>query len=163
MTDSYKSELPDEVLLTLGQIAAEMSTLEQMLQFVLWHMLGLHGSVSKGLAITGPLQLNQKVELFRALVALEDEPFKARALGIATLLDNVRPERNRKLHAVYGVSEERIIAITLGSDRRSLKETDVKLEDLRTTRDEIVEARDKLIRCYLSKFGEPYSSPQKPE
>ena len=150
--------LTKDDLAILGEIAVSMSSLEHMVQAVIWWLLNL--SVEKGLIVTGPLALNQKTEMLAALAkGLSAEASKT-LKNIITDIDIVRPERNRKLHAVWRHNENmEKIALTLGKDRRSIKETKVVTKDLEDARDAIKRVEFSLIHWFIG-YAQAHPSSQ---
>ena len=135
LSDLLKGLTKDDLAI-LGEIAVSMSSLEHMTQAAIWVLLNL--DEDRGLLITGPLQLNQKTELLRGLAKKLPPEDSSTLSNIISDIDRVRPERNRKLHALWRHNNAmEKIAITLGSDRRSMKETKFSTADLVNTRDEI--------------------------
>lgn len=148
LSDLLKGLTKDDLAI-LGEIAVSMSSLEYMVQAVIWWLLNL--STENGLIVTGPLALNQKTEMLAALAknlrSEEAETLK----NIINDIDRVRPERNKKLHAVWRHNETmEKIALTLGKDRRSIKETKVVTKDLEETRDAIRLVEFSLIHWFIS-------------
>lgn len=133
---------------TLGEIAVSMSSLEYMVQMVVWNILKLESEI--GIIITGPMQLNQKMEMLAALT-VKLPSGSAELKEIIKKIEAVRPERNRKLHAfwIHNQTQEKV-ALTLGSDRRSMKITNVSSEELIQAMTDIKEAENQLVQWFLA-------------
>lgn len=122
-------------LVLLGEIAFYTSHIEYHLHQVLWHLLEVNPK--RGMAITGPMQFNQKVDLLLSLI--EEMPEKDHALiSAAKMIEKARPERNRKLHAFWiweGKTRRKRAAILLSSNRRLFKLVPVSYKDIEEARD----------------------------
>ena len=118
----------------LGEIAFHIAFMEYHLHQVIWHLLKI--TPEHGLAVTGPMQLNQKLDLLKALI--KEMPKKDRLLIRAVeMMEKARPERNRKLHAFWawqGQPSKKRIAITLTGNRKRFKAEHITHKDIKDAR-----------------------------
>jgi hypothetical protein len=127
-----KFPVSDQELQLLGEIAVHMAIVEFHVNLIIAYLL--HLTEEDGLLITGPMQLNQKSDLLLSLI--KQLPKEDRFLvALHKLLDGLRTERNRKIHAFWVWFMGERCAMVLGSDRRSWKHVPVTTEDIIYTRD----------------------------
>jgi hypothetical protein len=152
--------LAKDDLAILGEIAVSMSSLEYTADASIWVLLGLGEKM--GLMVTGPLSLSQKTEMLYALSKTLSDTEADTLNKIIKEIDLVRPERNRKLHAIWNVDSSMTkVAVTLGSDRRSFRKTTITSDDLVNTRDSIRHANLLLSDWFVGFFRQHYPSPEK--
>jgi len=132
----------------LGEIAFHIAFMEYHLHQVIWHLLKV--TPEHGLAITGPMQLNQKLDLLMALIKQMPEK-DALLTEAAQMMDKARPERNRKLHAFWawqGPRNNNRIAIILSSNRRKFRSEPITHTDIRNARN-LVFVASSLLNTWL--------------
>lgn len=138
--------LSKDELAVLGEIAVATALAEHFVHIAIWYLLKLDDD--KGLAVTGPLQLNQTISLLGALAALDNRKVVSKKLiPIVQALDKARPERNKKLHAIWVHDTELTsrFAKNLRGDKRSFMESNVTLDDLLEARETVRAAGGALV------------------
>jgi hypothetical protein len=157
---SIIDEIPDDYLKSIGKITVSWSYLEWCIDFLIWALIEITDSPSKGISITAHLNFTVKYNMAMSLaeIYLADTSNKEKHDLIRESLkeaDRLRVQRNKICHTAWFSKEDKIFSYNF-SARAKLKSdvVSVSIEELNSFSDEVNNCYGKLLGLNQSIISE---------
>jgi len=154
----HPQSLPATYYRYIGEVVFRWTLLEEHLQTIVWHVMGLDWK--QGRLLTFGANADLKIEMFEglALNSISDQAIAREIKSISNRADKLNSRRNRVVHGTWGFKskprEYRLFYIVNVKQRIRPDTKKMRPQDLKIIADDIKELDDRLI-CLHQALGVP--------